>query len=194
MLEMLFGSKTRVKLLTLFCLNPGKDFYIRQISRVTDCNYIGVVNELNNLEEFGLLKSGWRGNQKHYFVDKQCFLFKDLQRLILKTEGLIKTLKAEFSHLEGIDFLFVYGSFLSAKTPAKSEIDLFFVGTIDPNYLLNIVSHDEIKNGRTINFTVYTKEDLLARRKNQDAGIMNIMKEPKIMLIGDYDDFERLGK
>ncbi len=38
MLGKLFTSKTRVKILTLFLMNPEKEMFIREISRVTDEN------------------------------------------------------------------------------------------------------------------------------------------------------------
>ena len=34
--EKLFGSKTRAKLLKLFFENPGKSFYVREMTRVID--------------------------------------------------------------------------------------------------------------------------------------------------------------
>jgi hypothetical protein len=36
MLERLFGSRTRVKLLRLFLTNPGVEFFVREISRKVD--------------------------------------------------------------------------------------------------------------------------------------------------------------
>ncbi|MFZ3059380.1 MAG: hypothetical protein WA102_06515 [Candidatus Methanoperedens sp.] len=38
MLEKLFASKTRVKLLTLFLLNPETEMYVREIARRTNEN------------------------------------------------------------------------------------------------------------------------------------------------------------
>lgn len=36
MIDALFGSKTRVKLLHLFLNNPGQPFYVREITRKID--------------------------------------------------------------------------------------------------------------------------------------------------------------
>lgn len=36
MIEQLFGSKTRVKLLHLFYENPNRSFYVREITRKID--------------------------------------------------------------------------------------------------------------------------------------------------------------
>ena len=57
MLEKLFGSKARVKILKLFLSHPEKKFYIRQIARDQNLQLNSVRRELENLETFGLLTS-----------------------------------------------------------------------------------------------------------------------------------------
>jgi hypothetical protein len=57
MLNKLFGSNARVKLLKLFLSNPDKKFYIRQISRDISLQLNSVRRELENLEKFGLLSA-----------------------------------------------------------------------------------------------------------------------------------------
>ena len=193
MLEKLFGSKTRVSLLKLFCLNPGKQFYVREIERKTNCSYISVSNELKNLQEFGLLKSKLNGNQKNFWIDEQFLLYEDLQKIILKTEGVTKTIMDKFPALKNVDFLFIYGSFASGKAEVQSDLDLFIVGTAGYDDLIDIIVKNEKEIGRPINFTIYKPEDLVTRIKNQDSFILNVVKEPKIMLIGDENEFKALG-
>jgi len=67
MLQKLFTSKTRVKLLTLFMMNPGREMYVREIARSTEENINAIRRELANLEEMGLLKSK-RRKSKDPFV------------------------------------------------------------------------------------------------------------------------------
>jgi predicted nucleotidyltransferase len=193
MLEKLFGSKARVSLLTLFCLNPGKQFYVREIERKTKLSYISVSNELKNLQEFGLLKSTFNGNQKHFWIDEQFLLYEDLQKIILKTEGVTKTITDTFSLLKNVDFLFIYGSFASGKANVQSDLDLFIVGNVSHDDVIDMIVKKENEIGRPINFTIYKQEDLLSRIKNQDSFIMNVLNEPKIMLIGSENEFKALG-
>jgi predicted nucleotidyltransferase len=193
MLEKLFGSKARVSLLTLFCLNPGKQFYVREIERKTNLSYISVSNELKNLQDLGLLKSKFNGNQKNFWIDEHFVLYEDLQKIILKTEGVTKTIMDTFSSLKNVDFLFIYGSFASGKANVQSDLDLFIVGNASYDELIDIIVKNEKEIGRPINFTIYKQEDLVTRIKNQDSFIMNVVKEPKIMLIGDENEFKALG-
>ena len=47
MVEQLFGSKTRVKLLQLFYSNPNRSFYVREITRKIDEQINSVRRELS---------------------------------------------------------------------------------------------------------------------------------------------------
>lgn len=57
MLEKIFGSKARVKILKAFLMNPDEKFYIRQLARDLKLQVNSVRRELLNLEDFGLLYS-----------------------------------------------------------------------------------------------------------------------------------------
>lgn len=149
--------------------------------------------ELQNLEAFGLLKSKVDGSQKYYWIDEQFFLYEDFQKLILKTEGVIKTLKDELSILQNIDFLFVYGSFASGKANSQSDIDLFIVGNLNYENLIEVIGKNEKKLERPINFTIYKKEELITRIQNQDSFVLNVINSPKILLIGNENEFNSLG-
>jgi len=64
MLEKLFGSNSRVKILKLFLLNPADKFYIRQLSRDLKLQLNSVRRELENLEKFGILTSDLKNEEQ----------------------------------------------------------------------------------------------------------------------------------
>jgi len=57
MLEKLFTSRSRSKIITLFMLNPNEDMYVREITNKVQENINSVRRELSNLEDMGLLVS-----------------------------------------------------------------------------------------------------------------------------------------
>ncbi len=69
MLQKLFTSRTRVKLLTLFMMNPGREMYVREIARSTEENINAIRRELANLEEMGLLKSKRRKSKDPFVLN-----------------------------------------------------------------------------------------------------------------------------
>jgi predicted nucleotidyltransferase len=187
MLEALIPSKTRVKLLTLFLLNPGSEFYIREIARATGENINAVRRELANLESFDLITGQKKGNQLYYTVNTSHFLYTDLQKIVLKTEGIAGIIKEALSGKE-ISCMFIYGSYAKGTAGAKSDIDLFIVGDVDEDQLIPVIHSCEQAAGREINYTIMTPAELKTRKKNKDPFVKNVMQEAKILISGTCDD------
>src|SRR3954471_12600350 len=71
MIEQLFGSKTRVKLLQLFYSNPNRSFYVREITRKIDEQINSVRRELANLLSIGIIVSDTTNNRLYYEVNQK---------------------------------------------------------------------------------------------------------------------------
>ena len=71
MIDALFGSKTRIKLLHLFLNNPGKAFYVREITRLIDEQINSVRRELSNMLNVGIIKSDTAENKLYYEVNQR---------------------------------------------------------------------------------------------------------------------------
>ncbi|MBU2508877.1 hypothetical protein KKE33_00630, partial [Patescibacteria group bacterium] len=97
MLEHLFGSKTRVKLLTLFLHNPDSLFFVRELTRLIDTQINAVRRELENLVELGLINEADKestedkrpGLKRKYYTMNQDFpLMQEIRVLITKAHVL----------------------------------------------------------------------------------------------------------
>src|ERR1700754_5182996 len=71
MIDALFRSKTRVKLLHLFLNNPGKAFYVREITRLIDEQINSVRRELSNMLTIGIITSDTSDNKLYYEVNQR---------------------------------------------------------------------------------------------------------------------------
>src|SRR6266403_1735131 len=81
MIEQLFGSKTRVKLLQLFYSNPNRSFYVREITRKIDEQINSVRRELSNLLSIGIISSDTTNNRLYYEVSQEYEYFKPLAQI-----------------------------------------------------------------------------------------------------------------
>lgn len=187
MLEALISSQTRVKLLTLFLLNPGHEFYIREIVRITGENINAVRRELANLESFGLIAGQRKGNQQYYTVRTDHFLYTDLQKILLKTEGAAGIIRTALAG-EPITCMFIYGSFAKGSAGSTSDIDLFIIGNVDEDRLIPVIHSCEQATGREINYTLMTREEFRNRKQENDPFVKNVMQEEKILISGTCDD------
>src|ERR1700684_653146 len=91
MVEQLFGSKTRVKLLQLFYSNPNRSFYVRELTRKIDEQINSVRRELSNLLSIGIIVSDNTNNRLYYEVNQKFEYFTPLQQIF--GGGIKKELK-----------------------------------------------------------------------------------------------------
>ena len=146
---------------------------------MTEENYNAVRRELANLEAFGLITGQKKGNQQYYTVNRTFFLYDDLQKIVLKTEGIAKIIKEDLARHSDIECMFIYGSFAKGTAGAKSDIDLFIVGNVDENSLIPLVHTSERAINREINYTLMHSDELKKRKQSGDPFVKNVMEEHK---------------
>lgn len=187
MLEKLFTSRTRVKILNLFMMNPGQDFFLREISRLTHENINAIRRELKNLEDLGLLKSKKQGNMKYFSINTEYPIYPELRSIIMKNEGVSKSLRELLAEIGDIELAFIYGSFASGEADKGSDLDLFLVGSVDEDQLLREISKLEGDINREINYVIFSRQEFKERVEKEDTFFNNVLGSPKIMIIGDLN-------
>src|SRR2546423_15386167 len=81
MIDALFGSKTRVKLLHLFLNNPNRAFYVREITRKIDEQINSVRRELANMLSIGIIQSDSSNNRLYYEVNQSYLYYEPLKAI-----------------------------------------------------------------------------------------------------------------
>lgn len=98
-LETLFSSTSRVRILDLFLQNPDHPFYQREIERITGQPIRAVQREVERLESMGLLVKSVEGNRGFYRLNQGFPLLPALTLLFQKGEKVmpekLKRRKAE---------------------------------------------------------------------------------------------------
>jgi predicted nucleotidyltransferase len=184
MLEKLFTSKTRSKIITIFLLHPQKEMYIREITKKLQVNINAVRRELINLEEIGLLKSRETGNLKYYAVNTKFYLYPELYGMVLKTEGPSKLINEKIENWGTITLALIFGSFASRKPQPESDIDLLIVGEINENKLIPEINEIERELSREINYILLSNKEYKQKIKNNDPLLKEILDNPKIIIKG----------
>lgn len=193
MLERLFTSRVRVRLLTLFLTHPTESFYIRQITRLTGETYNNVRQELQNLAQLELILSERRANAIYYWANVEHFLFPELKRIILKTEALGDRLRQALSTLGDIRIAFVYGSTARGTEVVSSDIDLMVIGDVNLDRLDRVIDSIEEEIGRTVNYTLFEVEEWQERVTQAHSFVTDVLIHEKVFLIGDKDELSILG-
>lgn len=193
MLEELLGSRARVIILKTFLLDLERDFYQREISTITNLPIRAVQREVERLVKIGLVEKQIRGNRKYYRCRRDFPIFEELKSIILKTVALGNVLKDYLQKKkEKIELAFIYGSFAKGEENISSDIDLLIVGNITSKEASMLLSPAKNSLRREINFIVYDEKELL--KKKESHFLKQVLKEPKIFLVGDEGDIKRILK
>ncbi len=187
MLEYFITSKTKRLLLKLFLTNPERQFYTREITRLTGEPLNAVRRELGHLEKAGLLKSHQAGNLKYFGVVKEFPFYLELKKIVYSTIGLGDYLRNRLKDSDQIELAFIYGSVAKNQEREKSDIDLFVVGEIEEEEIHRLVSDIERETGREINYTLMTKREFEERSERGEPFIKRIEGEEKLILKGNVD-------
>jgi len=193
MVEQLFGSKTRVKLLRLFYSNPNRSFYVREITRKIDEQINSVRRELSNLLQVGIITSDTTNNRLYYEVNQKFEFYEPLQTIfggVQQVPSTKETSKAkapaaaddsiELKELGNVQLALYTGQFTRDES---SGIDLLIVGDINPNKLQKFVAELESKEGKEIRYAVLSVDDFKYREQIKDRFVSTVRGAKKQVLI-----------
>jgi predicted nucleotidyltransferase len=194
MLSRLITSKTRVKVLTLFLTHPDERFYFKNLIDRLHVPPTILHSELRRFEEIGLLESQREANIKFYRVNKNFPLYPELKSIVFKTVGLADYLKEALSKIGHIESAFIYGSVAKNVEDVRSDIDLTVIGDVDMDELHDAVDKAEEAISREISFTVFDPKEWQERIKKKESFVMDVLRNPKIFLIGDENALRKLAE
>ena len=181
-MSVLLNTKLRKKLLTYSFTHSDENYYVRELSSLIDEDPGNLSRELKKLEEEGLYTSMTKGRVKFFSINKNYPLFRELKRIIFKTEGVEGSIKEVVLKFRGIALAFIYGSYAKDKEKKASDIDLVVVGEYPQGKFTRDIRGLESKLNREINFTSYTREELEKERK-KEGGFLNLVLKDKILIL-----------
>ena len=187
-LNALFVSKVRIKLLKVFLANPGKSFYVRELVRATKEEINAVRRELSRMQKNGIVSSEWRGNRRYYNFREDYLFYPELSRMISKTSGLGGALIKNRAKLGKIKYAMLTGDFVKGKRPGAKEVVLLIVGKVVLPQLTSLVKTEEARRGFEINYTVMGEEEFEFRKRRRDPFVLEILSKSRAMLVGDEDE------
>ena len=191
MVEQLFGSKTRVKLLSLFFNNPGRPFYVREITRKIDEQINSVRRELANLLSIGLVSSDGSNNRLYYEVNPKYEYYEHLRGIfttlpVKSSDPVVKETREEDKIIKrlkstgSITFAFLTGSFAREN---RTPVDIFVVGDVNKSRLAKVVAEMEKEMGRELNYSALTPDEYQYRLSLNDRFISSVLEARKIVII-----------
>lgn len=170
MLEALITSKTRIRLLVKFFLNPTMKAYLRQLADEFGESTNSVRVELNRLTEAGLLESEVKGNVINYRAKQSHPLFPEIRSIVSKMTGLDSIVEWVIERLGEVEEAYLIGDY--AKGIDSGIMDVIVVGEIDKAYLTNLIEKAEDLVQRKIRYLVMNDVELNNYKKLNNDPIL----------------------
>lgn len=157
MLETLITSKTRIRILLKFFLNPEIKAYLRSLAAELNESSNAVRVELNRLEEAGMLCSVKEGNKKLFQVNKSHPLYDAINSMIKQHTGIDDIISNILKGLGDVKKVYLTGSL--AKGLETETIDIILVGQVNIVYLSTTIKKIEERIIKKIRHTILTIEE-----------------------------------
>lgn len=196
MIEQLFGSKTRVKLLQLFYNNPNRSFYVREITRKVDEQINSVRRELANLLSIGIINSESNNNRLYYEVNQDYENYKALSlmfgpktkpakkkaedgsEVVVTEHPLSKAIRAAGR----VQLALLTGRFTRDES---SGVDLLVVGDVNQSKLASFVAELEKDENKEVRYTSMPLANYKYRLQINDRFINNVLAAKKQIIINE---------
>ncbi|MFA6909355.1 MAG: hypothetical protein WC289_05785 [Patescibacteria group bacterium] len=181
MLEHLFGSRTRVKLLRVFLTNTDKKYFVRELTRKIGERINSVRRELDHLSSIDLLRSEIKDQKKYFSVNDQHILFHELKGLIVKSQLTLEhDLAKNLRSIGQISLLILTGMFTSVTAV---QTDLLIVGKVNRVRLKRLINQFRKNFDHPVRYTVMTKKEYEYRNSLTDRFIFDILDNKKVVVI-----------
>ena len=183
-------STSRQRVLGYIYGQPDRSYYATELIGLSGGGSGAIQRELARLEQSGLANVTYVGTQKHYQANPDAPIYGELCAIMKKTVGLADPLRNALKPLsKQIKIAFVYGSVAKCKDTASSDIDLMLIN--DSLNYADIFAELEIVSSelsRTINPTVYSREELQNRIDRGNSFIRRVLAQPKLWILGQDSD------
>lgn len=176
MINTLITSRTRIRLLLKFFLNPKTKGYLRQLSKEFNESTNSIRVELNKLTEAQILSSKSEGRNKIYNANAAHPLFEEIRSIVLKSTGIDTVINDIINKVGSIELAFIRGDYAIGKD--SGLIDLVLVGEkLNAAEIERVKTKTESLIDRKINILI------LKAGEYKKLGL-TFQKEPMLILFG----------
>jgi len=193
-LEALFSSSARIRLLRILLIDPQARFYLREMQARTGLAPRTVQIELSRLARAAILEKQISGNRTYYRVNERCRIVPELRSMFIKTVGVADVLRRALEPVrDEVLVAFIFGSFATGAVTSESDVDVMVIGDVSFGEVVSALKTTQEQISREINPIVFPPEEVRTRAAGEDHLLSAVLSEPKLFLIGDEDGLRELA-
>lgn len=193
LLKDILSSQVRAEIFRLLFGVSDQEVHLRELERRSGLAVRTVHQELKKLTGLDLLKTRRDGNRLYYRANRNHPLYPEIHNLVIKTSGLVDVLRNALQHLN-VQLAFVFGSVARNEESGSSDIDLMVIGKVKLRELTKALTGVFEVLRREVNPVPMTAEEFKRRKKMREHFIRQVLRGPRIFVIGDENELKGLGK
>jgi len=170
LLDALISSKTRVKLLLRFFLNPENTAHLRGLADEFNESTNAIRVELNRFEDADMLTSEKEGNRKLFKANKKHPLFPEVHSILLKMVGIDQILNYVINKLGNLERVYLTGDFARGKS--SEIVDLIIIGYVNKHFLTELIEKAEKKINKRIRYITYKNGDFKLTENDKNEYVL----------------------
>jgi len=181
-LEQLFDSPVKVRLLKLFLRNKGQSFSLQEITKRIRSDVSTCKKQIRKLESIKFIISRVKSGKKYYLINKDFDFYNELKTLVLKSSPASRDrILKRIRNLGRINLAILSGVFVNAD---NTRMDILIVGdNIKRKNLSSFLKDLEAEVGKEIDYVLLSTEDFRYRFDMFDRFLRDVMEKPHDKLI-----------
>ncbi|MEK7598414.1 MAG: hypothetical protein AAB487_01625 [Patescibacteria group bacterium] len=190
-LENLFGSKSKSRLLRFFLQNPEHEYALQEIAKRNMLKTSAVRGELENLRKIRFILKRRKKGKNSYLLNQKFAFYPELKNLISK-DNIYPQSKSlsRVKDIGNIKLAAISGAFINYH---KSKADMILVGDgISRAKLKNLMNGLEAEIGKEIDFVLMSGEEFKYRLNMLDKFILEFLEGPHEEIINKISGLRRL--
>jgi hypothetical protein len=176
-LENLFGSKEKTRMLRFFLQNPEQEYQLKEIAKRNMLVPKRVKKELDNLTKIRFIQKRTKKGKIFYILNLNFVFYPELKNLVSK-DNIYPQSKSlsRIKDIGAIKLAVISGAFINYH---KSKADMILVGDgISRAKLRNLMNALEAEIGKEVDFVLMSGEEFKYRLNMLDKFIFEFLEGP----------------
>ena len=195
MLEQIFGTKSKIRILRELSSNPDRDFSLEDLANASGMSYGTIHPAIKELADCRIVLVKKAGGSKIFRINDSHILFQEIVLLLEREKNAFKDIARDFAkkiEKKGIENIILFGSVAREDMIDVGDIDILIIFSgmyvTDKAYELEEEILD--KYDVVISPLYLSKKEVQSKIDDFDNFILNVIGEGKIL----YGDSEWLVK
>ena len=176
-LEFLFGSRAKSRLLRFFLLNAEREYTVRETAEKNMLKVSQAREMIHGLKKIKFIIEHSRNKEKIYTLNQKFPLIPELRSLIVKSNVYPKTGSlARIKSIGDVKLALASGVFLNYP---KSKADLILVANnVNRSKLKNLMVNLEAELGREVSYVLMNSDEFKYRLDMLDRFLLDFLESP----------------